>query len=111
MKYQKNFYEFMGLPRFASLEDVKKAHRALARKHHPDVGGNEKNMQLINSVYDILTKQKNRYDVWLREQLQPVMQPMYTASFVWQGGAAQSQTGGFGAWGSFYNHFNGGTTA
>lgn len=36
MKY-KDYYETLGVPRDADLEDIKKAYRKLARTHHPDM--------------------------------------------------------------------------
>ena len=33
----KDYYKIMGVPEDASADDVKKAYRALARKHHPDL--------------------------------------------------------------------------
>lgn len=37
-----------------TLEDLKKAYRRLAMKHHPDIGGNTADMQEINNEYDRL---------------------------------------------------------
>jgi hypothetical protein len=37
-----------------SKEDLKKAYRNLAIKHHPDRGGNEANMKQINAAYESL---------------------------------------------------------
>ena len=38
---EKNFYEVLGVKDTASTDDIKKAFKKLARKHHPDAGGDE----------------------------------------------------------------------
>jgi hypothetical protein len=39
-------------------DDPKAAYRALAKKHHPDVGGNAAKMVEINAAYEVLTAQQ-----------------------------------------------------
>ena len=48
-----------------TLDDLKKAYRCLAMKHHPDVGGSTQAMQEINAEYDKLFSQlKTGYNAW-----------------------------------------------
>lgn len=62
-----NLYQELGLPNFAPLADVKKRFRELTLKHHPDrVGGDHKKMCALNNIFEILTKQKEEYDNFLR---------------------------------------------
>jgi hypothetical protein len=44
----------------ASPEVIEAAYRALARKHHPDVGGDTRTMQAINEAYDQIRAQVRR---------------------------------------------------
>ena len=37
-----------------SREEITKAYRRLARQHHPDKGGDQNNMQILNRAYDVL---------------------------------------------------------
>ena len=59
----------LGLPEFATLEDVRRVYRKLALANHPDRGGKTGIMAQINDAYDILTKQKDEYDAWLKVRL------------------------------------------
>ena len=67
-----DFYKQFGLKDFADIEEVKLRYRTLVLKHHPDRGGNEEKMKIVNRIYEILTKEKELYDAWLKRQLQPV---------------------------------------
>lgn len=48
------YYELLGVDKNASAADLKKAHRKLALKEHPDKGGDPVRFQAINQAYDIL---------------------------------------------------------
>jgi len=50
-----NAYEILGVPKGASEEEIKKAYRRLAAKHHPDRGGDTARFQEIQGAYETLT--------------------------------------------------------
>lgn len=56
----KDYYEILGVARNASREDIKKAFRKLAHKHHPDKGGSADKFKEINEAYQILSDDKKR---------------------------------------------------
>lgn len=51
----KDYYKTLGVPRNASPDEIKKAYRSKAMKHHPDRGGDEKAFKEINEAHDILS--------------------------------------------------------
>lgn len=59
-----DYYKILGVPRSASQDEIKKAFRKLARKHHPDAGGDETKFKEINEAYEVLSdeKKKQLYD-------------------------------------------------
>jgi len=60
----KDYYEVLGVSRDASQEEIKKAYRTLAHKHHPDKGGDEKKFKEINEAYQVLgnPQKRSQYD-------------------------------------------------
>jgi DnaJ-class molecular chaperone len=64
----KTYYEVLKLQQNASLEDIKKAYRKLAKKYHPDINpGNkeaEERFKEINEAYNTLGNEslKKAYD-------------------------------------------------
>ena len=63
----------MGLETSASLEQVKKAYRALALKNHPDRGGDEEVIKKVNAAYEVLSDP-------LRRALYDATRPMSAAT-------------------------------
>ena len=56
-----NAYETLGVPKGASDQEIKKAYRKLAAKHHPDRGGDTAKFQEIQSAYETLTDPQKRH--------------------------------------------------
>jgi curved DNA-binding protein len=63
-----DYYEILGLKKNASAEDIKKAYRKLARKHHPDLNPNDKEankkFQQLNEANEVLSdpEKRKKYD-------------------------------------------------
>ena len=63
-----DYYKTLGVPKNASADDIKKAYRKLARKHHPDVNPNDKEankkFQQINEANEVLSdpEKRKKYD-------------------------------------------------
>ena len=57
-------YSVLGVAKTATSEEIKKAYRKLASKHHPDKGGDTAQFQKIQTAYDILgdTNKRRQYD-------------------------------------------------
>ena len=68
----KNYYEILGVPEDASHDQIKKAFKDIAKKEHPDRGGNEAVFKEANEAYDTLkdTKKRQEYDT-IRKYGQP----------------------------------------
>ena len=56
----KNYYEVLGVDKKASKDDIKKAFRKLAQKHHPDKGGDESVFKEITEAYATLSDDTKR---------------------------------------------------
>ena len=53
-----NPYQVLGVSENASKDDIKKAYRKMAIKHHPDKGGDKAKFQEITNAYNALTEDK-----------------------------------------------------
>ena len=83
----KDYYQTLGVSRDSSQEEIKKAYRKLAHKHHPDKnGGDENKFKEVNEAYQVLSdpKKKTNYDNF---------------GFAYNDGSFQGGGGGFGGQG------------
>jgi molecular chaperone DnaJ len=65
---QNDYYQTLGVERGADADEIRKAYRKLARKHHPDLNPGDKSAEdrfkKVQEAYDILSepKKKEMYD-------------------------------------------------
>lgn len=115
---QRDYYEILDVPRDATAEQIKKAYRALARKHHPDVNPGDKAAEAkfkeAQAAYDVLSEPeaRKRYDMfghagvqgagagprggaaeWSASQAGPGFENVDFRQF-FGGGAEEAETGG-----------------
>src|ERR1700761_1776090 len=63
-----DYYQMLGVAREAGVDEIRKAYRKLARKHHPDLNPGDKaaedRFKNVQEAYDILSdpKKKQMYD-------------------------------------------------
>lgn len=64
----RDYYQVLGVARAATADEIKKAYRKLARKHHPDVNPGDKTAEErfkeLNEAYEVLfdADKRRRYD-------------------------------------------------
>ncbi|XP_065556295.1 protein tumorous imaginal discs, mitochondrial-like isoform X2 [Artemia franciscana] len=74
---RKDYYDILGVPRNASVKEIKKAYYQLAKKYHPDTNKSDPNsgkkFQEVSEAYEVLSDDTKRkeYDSWgsTREQM------------------------------------------
>ena len=63
-----DYYKILGVDKNATIDDIRKAYRKLARKHHPDLNPNDKEankkFQQINEANEVLSdpEKRKKYD-------------------------------------------------
>lgn len=88
----RDYYETIGVSRSASADEIKKAYRKLAKKHHPDANpddpGAQKKFAEITEAYEVLsdTEKRQKYD-------------QFGSNWSKVGGGGGSPFGGFGGGG------------
>jgi DnaJ-class molecular chaperone len=60
-----DLYKRLGVARGASVDEIKKAYRTLAREHHPDKGGDPEAFKAIQEAHEVLSDDRRRqmYDM------------------------------------------------
>ena len=64
-----NPYDILGVDNSSSDADIKTAYRRMAKKHHPDAGGDEKHFAEISNAYDQIKNADSRFN-WEQSNLQ-----------------------------------------
>jgi len=114
----KDYYEVLGVPRDAPAEEIKRAFRTLARRHHPDRASPanrdvaEAKFKEVNEAYEVLRDpdKRKRYDQlgvdWDKQQSFP-------GGGQWRAGSAEDFDFEFGGTGfsDFFEQFFGGARA
>jgi len=98
MEY-KDYYQILGVKRNATQDEIKKAYRKLARKHHPDVNPGdptaEERFKEINEAYQVLgdSEKRQKYNRFGSQWQQYQQQGGRPEDFNWDQWAAQPGTG------------------
>lgn len=114
-----DYYKILGVDKNASQDDIKKAYKKLARKHHPDLNPNDadakRRFQEINEANEVLSdpEKRKKYDQygehWQHADQFEAQQQQYRQQYGGAGGgggAYWSSSGGFsGDEGEFSDFF------
>jgi curved DNA-binding protein len=97
MADEKDLYAALGVPRTATADDIRKAYRALARKHHPDVNPNDpgaaERFKDVSFANDVLSDPEKRklYDEFGHQGLQGGFDPEQARAYKrWAEGSRRS---------------------
>lgn len=118
----KDYYKILGVPKTASMDEIKKSYRTLARQYHPDARPNDKvaehKFKEITEAYEVLgdpdkRKQYDRLGVdWRRYQRQHTGATANDPMGAWRrsqqqrGNTRSGNTGSGQTSGDFFNEFN-----
>jgi DnaJ-class molecular chaperone len=95
-----DYYDLLGLKKTASEEEIKKAYKDLARKHHPDKGGDPEMFKKISEAYGVLSDSelREKYNRFGKKGMEGVdMSQHFPDFFNMFGGMMRPGGGGGGA--------------
>src|SRR5918996_4191758 len=103
MAIKRDYYEILGVPRDASDEEIKRAFRRAAQRHHPDIDasdGAEQRFKELNEAYRVLSDRQRRtaYDMFGHAGVDGPA-----------AGGFEGFGGGFGPFGDIFDAFFGGS--
>ncbi len=75
---RKDYYAILGAHEGASRADLERLYKRMAARRHPDRGGSEEEMKLLNEAYSILKDETTRkaYDAQRRPASRPTFRPV-----------------------------------
>ena len=82
-----NPYNILGVSPAASAEEIRKAYRALAMRHHPDRNtqpGAARRFNAIKTAYELLSDPKKRADYHQSLNHRIIIDPEKEAQVLWQ---------------------------
>jgi curved DNA-binding protein len=114
-----DYYKVLGVDKNASTEDIKKAYRKLARKHHPDLNPNDKEahkkFQQLNEANEVLSdpEKRKKYDQYGKdwqhaEQFEQARQQQRQRQSAYGGGEEFTYDFGGGDFSDFFSSIFGG---
>jgi curved DNA-binding protein len=106
----KDYYRILGVSESASEDEIKKAYRRLAKKHHPDANpsnrkGSEEKFKEISEAYDVLSdpQKRRQYDEIRRYGGQGIpFEEMFRGRGAGQQGGVHVEYGDGGAFGDLF---------
>ena len=88
--------DVLGLPKQASLKEIKRRHRQLVKEHHPDSNGqkeeNPETIRKINAAYELLRSYCDNYlfsfdhDTFMLQNPEERIREQFYSDPIWGGG-------------------------
>jgi len=104
-----DFYNILGVGETASADEIKKAYRSLANKHHPDKGGDQAKFKDISVAYDTLSNDQKRQEYDHQRRFPQGQQFHFNTGNPFQGGDPFAHMfGGGSPFGDIFGQMRGG---